>query len=86
MGSWRGWGAGKHLNQDGDAEEVYQTFGACESHGVHEGLLQEERAADALRLCCRYRLCAWIFPPDPQPFYTGRKGRTPFRGQMLDLK
>lgn len=51
-------------NQNGKCVQIVEEFGAYETQGVREGLLQEEWAADALGHCCGDGLRARISPQD----------------------
>lgn len=51
-------------NQNGKCVQIVEEFGAYETQGVREGLLQEEWAADALGHCRGDGLCARISPQD----------------------
>lgn len=57
-------------------EPFVEKRGVAEDPGVREGLLQEERPADALRLRCGDRLRAGIRAPVIQPLHTGTDGST----------
>lgn len=66
----------QELHQDGDGEESVQACGFCEDPGVREGLLQEERAADALGVRRPHRLCPGVHTEDIQPVHTGMDRKT----------
>lgn len=62
-------------NQDGKCVHIVEDFGAYENQGVREGLLQEERAADALGHRCADGLRARISPQDVQPVHAGKTNK-----------
>lgn len=67
-------GYGPNIIQDGMVKEVDKKLVFKEIQGVREGLLQEERTADALGFRCRDGLCAGIRPEITQPVHTGEDG------------
>lgn len=66
-------------NQDGKFVQIVEEFGAYESQGVREGLLQEKWAADTLGHCRVDGLRARISPQDLKLVHAGKTESTKLR-------